>query len=145
MLGARLGYGVQGIVFSARNQDGGLWALKAHDREEAYRRERDVYLRLKKKGVAAILGSQVPQLLDFDDALFVLAMTVVTRPYVLDFGGAFLDRAPEFSEEAMADWLEEKREQFGGRWPQAAAILRHLAGLGIHVVDVNANNISWPD
>jgi hypothetical protein len=30
-------------------------------------------------------------------------MTIVTRPDVLDFAGAYLDMPPEFSEEVMTD------------------------------------------
>lgn len=72
-------------------------------------------------------------------------MTIVTRPYVLDFGGAYLDEPPQFSDEVMAEWYAEKKEPFGKRWPDALRILRALAELGIHVIDVNPNNISWRD
>jgi hypothetical protein len=44
----------------------------------------------------------------------------------------------------MAEWWAEKKEQFGRRLPDVARILQSLAELGIHVLDVNPNNISWP-
>src|SRR6516225_8085263 len=66
--------------------------------------KRDVYLRLKENGIDTILGCHVPQLLRYDDGLWVVDMSVVTRPFVLDFAGAFLDKAPDFSDEVLADW-----------------------------------------
>jgi len=141
----RLGHGVQGIVIEVEDQDEFTVAVKAHERRDAYERERDVYLRLRDYGIEDLLGSKVPQLVDFDDSLQILCITIVTRPYVLDFGGAFLDEAPQFSDEVMAEWYAEKKEQFGKRWPDALRVLRALADLGIHVIDVNPNNISWRD
>src|SRR5213592_847154 len=91
-LGLELGSGVHGIVFSAENQsEGGRSALKVHGQETCYRRERDVYLRLTENAVTTILGCNVPELLRYDDTSWVIEMTVVARPFVLDFAGAFLD------------------------------------------------------
>lgn len=39
-------------------------------------------------------------------------MTVVTRPFVLDFAGAYLDRAPDYNAETIEEWRKEKVEQF---------------------------------
>jgi hypothetical protein len=123
-LGKELGFGVHGVVFVTDNQTatgraGKQSAVKAHNREVEYVRERDVYLRLLECDVANIRGCEVPQFINCDDELLVLEMTIVSRPYVLDFGGAYLDHAPDFSEEVMADWHAEKIEQFGSRWPDA--------------------------
>jgi hypothetical protein len=145
ILGDRLGYGVQGIVFQARNQDEGQSAIKVHSQETAYRRERNVYSRLRENGIVEIHGSHVPELLNHDDGRLILDMTVVDRPFVLDFGGAFLDFPPDFFDEVLAEWLAEKQEQFGHRWTETAAILRYLEDLGIFVIDVNPRNISWRD
>jgi hypothetical protein len=92
-----------------------------------------------------IRGCEVPQLVDYNDNLWIIEMTIVKRPYVLDFGGAYLDKAPEFSDEVMADWRAEKIEQFGQRWPEAEAILAVLETYGVFVVDVNPNNIALAD
>jgi hypothetical protein len=69
-------------------------------------------------------------------------MTVVSRPFVLDFAGAFLDRAPDYSEEVLADWAAEKQEQFGPRWPEVQAILRWLEGYGVYMRDVHPGNVA---
>ena len=108
-----------------------------------YRRERDAYLRLQEHEVKSIRGCAVPELLRYDDVLWVLEMTVVTRPFVLDFAGAYLDFGPEFSEEVLADWHAEKQEQFERHWPEVQAILRELEGrYGIFLIDVTPNNIA---
>ena len=65
------------------------------------------------------------------------------HPPVRDFAGAFLDYAPDFSEEVLAEWRVEKQEQFGvARWREAEAIVRALQHYGIHMVDVTPNNIA---
>ena len=107
VIGKQLGFGVHGIVFDAANQSKiGLSAIKAPIREAEYLRERDVYLRLQENAVTEIRGCNVPRLLKFDDNSWILEMTVVGRPFVLDFAGAHLDRPLDFSEEVMADWLQ---------------------------------------
>jgi hypothetical protein len=145
-IGIQLGFGVHGIVFVANYQiETGRSAIKVHEHEADYCRERDVYLRLQEHGIREIHGCAVPELLGYDNQLWVVEMTVVTRPFVLDFAGAFLDKAPDFSEEVMADWRTEKLEQYGGRWDEAQAILRALAGYGVYMIDVNPGNISFGD
>jgi hypothetical protein len=124
VLGDQLGRGVHGIVFAAESQpkkgeNAIQSAIKVHQHEPDYCRERDVYLRLQENGLAAIGECHVPELLRHDDELWVIEMTVVTRPFVLDFAGAFLDKPPDFPEEVIAEWRLEKTDQFGARWPEA--------------------------
>lgn len=141
-----LGAGIHGSVFAAEYQsEGGRSALKGHERRSAYERERDVYLRLREADVTTIRGCHVPALIDHDDELWVIEMTIVSRPFVLDFAGADLDRAPDFSDEVLVDWRAEKQEQFGGRWPEVEAILGTLAAYGIFMLDVNPGNVSFDD
>ncbi len=145
-LGDELGFGVHGIVLvteSQRENGEARSAIKVHQHEKDYCRERDVYLRLKKHGVEKIHSCHVPRLFRFDDDLWVIEMTIVKRPFVLDFAGAFLDKPPDFSEEVMADWRAEKKEQFGPRWPEVQAILRVLEGYSVFMVDVNPGNIAF--
>jgi hypothetical protein len=141
-----LGAGVHGIVFSAGHQtEGGRSAVKVHERGADYARERDVYLRLRANGLTAVRGCNVPELVRFDDELWVIEMTVVTRPFVLDFAGAYLDTPPDFPDEVLADWRAEKQEQFGPRWADVQAILRSLEGSGVFLIDVNPGNVSFGD
>ncbi|MBI3407330.1 MAG: hypothetical protein HY040_03110 [Planctomycetes bacterium] len=127
VLGPQLGFGVHGIVFSAKDQsEEGRSAIKAHEREAHYLREREVYLRLKENDVTEVCGCKIPRLVSVDDTLWILEITVVSRPFVLDFAGAQLDRPYDFSAEVMADWQQAKQEQFGANWPKVQAILRNL-------------------
>jgi hypothetical protein len=149
-LGDALGSGVHGSVFTTeslpeKNDPGVRSAIKVLQRETDYCKERDVYLRLKEHDVTTVYGCRVPQLLRFDDRLWVVEMTIVKRPFVLDFAGAYLDWRPDFSEEVMAEWHAEKQEQFGKRWTDAQAVLWGLEKFGVFMVDVNPGNISFGD
>jgi hypothetical protein len=139
------GFGVHGSVFACRHhyQLTGRNAVKVHERPESYRRERDVYLRLQDLHIEFIEGHTVPQLVDYDDELLVLEMSVVVRPFVLDFGGAYLDRAPDYDEEILEEWRREKEEQFEENWPKVVSILAELRRHGIYVADVNPGNIGF--
>jgi hypothetical protein len=143
-VGKPLGAGVHGSVFSALYQtEAAGTAIKGFVDHIPYLRERDAYHRLQKIALTQIRGCNIPQLIGFDDALLVIEMTVVARPFVLDFAGAYLDHAPDFSDEVMADWRAEKQEQFAERWRDVQGVLAALAGHGIHMLDVNPGNISF--
>lgn len=138
-----LGFGVHGRVFTCIGEIGVRTALKIHEYEEAYCRERDVYLRLLEHEVEKLGGHHVPQMLNCDDQLLAIEMTIVSRPFLLDFGGAYLDRKPDYEEATMTEWLAEKEEQFGSNWDFASEILAKLRSYGIYVADVNPGNIGF--
>lgn len=145
-LAERLGFGIHGIIYVAENKSrGGKTAVKAHREREPYLRELKTYEQLRKAGVVQILGFNVPQLIQADDELHVIEMTIVTRPFVLDFAGAYLDQPPDFPEEVWLEWESEKREQFGALWPTLQRVLAALEKLEIHMVDVSPSNIAFGD
>ena len=145
-LAERLGFGIHGIIFVAEGKStAGKAALKVHHSVEPYLREREVYERLRDAGVSEILGFNVPQLIRFDDGLRIIEMSIVARPFVLDFAGAWLDTPPDFPDETWAEWEAEKREQFGTHWPRVQAVLEALEALDIHMVDVSPSNIAFLD
>jgi hypothetical protein len=80
-----------------------------------------------------------------DDKLRVLEMTIVERPFVLDFAAAYLDRRPEFSSEIWTQREAEKREQFEGRWPSVQKILDAFEEIGMYLTDVSPANIAFAD
>ena len=80
--------------------------------------------------ITNVLGFNVPQLVNFDDELRILEMTIVERPFVLDFAAAYLDVRPEFSDEIWSAWEAEKREQFEARWPKVTEILVAFEAMG---------------
>jgi hypothetical protein len=143
-LAERLGFGIHGIIYVAEDKSaGGKTAVKAHRESEPYHRECSVYQRLQKIGVTEILGFNVPQLIRSNDELRIIEMTIVTRPFVLDFAGAYLDAPPDFSDEIWADWESGKREQFDIRWPEVQAVLAALEDWAIFMVDVSPSNIAF--
>ncbi len=145
-LAERLGFGIHGIILVAEdNSKGGKTAIKAHRSAEPYFRECAVYGRLKEARVAELLGFHVPQLIRTDDTLRVIEMTIVTRPFVLDFAGAWLDTPPAFPDETWAEWEAEKQEQFDDRWASVQAVLGALEDMDIHMVDVSPSNIAFLD
>jgi hypothetical protein len=145
-LGERLGFSIHGSVHVVEHKiKTDKSAIESHRDTEFYLRERAVYERLSGAGVSDILGFHVPQLIRADGELQVIEMTIVTRPFVLDFAGAYVDAPPEFSEDIWADWEADKREQFGGRWTTVRAVMDALEDLGIYLVDVTPSNIAFLD
>jgi len=141
-----LGSGKDGIVLVAKHKaKPANVAIKVLRWAEFYQREKQVYQRLRELEVNTLRGFNVPQLLGCDDDLRVLEMTIVKRPFVLDFAGAYLDARPEFPEGVWADWEADKREQFEGRWPSAQAILGAFEEFGIYLLDVSPSNIAFLD
>jgi len=145
-LAERLGFGVHGMIFVAEDKSkGGKIAIKAHRESEPYQRERAVYERLKQAGVAEVLGFNVPQFIRAEDDLRVIAMSIVTRPFVLDFAGAYLDTPPVFPDEMWSEWEAGKQELFEDRWTRVEKILAALEELGIYMLDVSPSNIAFLD
>lgn len=143
----QLGVGIQGVVRVADdNGNFARFAVKIHRAEDAYWRELSIYRRLAESSVVTLHGFNVPQLLGWDDECFAIEMSIVARPFVLDFGGAWLDEEPEFSPEHWSYWEEEKREQFGAeRWREVLAVLALLRAYGIYMHDVTPTNIAFKD
>lgn len=145
-LAERLGSGIHGIVHVAESKSQpAKTAIKAHYSPEPYLRERQVYEHLAQIDVSEVLGFYVPQLVRFDDDLQIIEMTVVTRPFVLDFAGAFLGARPEFSEEIWSEWEAGKREQFGANWQMVQAVMNAFENMDVYLVDISPSNIAFLD
>jgi hypothetical protein len=138
----RFGWGYDGIVLGTRTGS----AIKSLGFERLYVRERDVYLRLGSQQVDSICGFAVPRLLGFDDELWCVEMEIVSPPFVLDFAGAYLDRRPDYPDEVMEEWQQEKLEQFGAeRWEVVQDVMAHFARMGIYLADVKPGNIMFAE
>ena len=88
-------------------------------------------------------GHSIPDLIDYDDELLAIEMTIVSPPFCLDFGGAYLDRPPDYSPEVWADWETQKSEDFEENWPAVKRILSVFETYGIYIADVNPGNIKF--
>ena len=138
----RFGWGYDGIVIGATAGS----AIKALGFERLYQRERDVCLRLSQHGVEEILGFAVPQLLGFDDEFWCIEMEIVSPPFVLDFAGAYLDHRPDYPDDVMEEWQDEKLQQFGEvRWGVVQMIMAHFARIGTFLADVKPGNIMFAE
>ncbi|MSU63010.1 MAG: hypothetical protein EXS31_11560 [Pedosphaera sp.] len=145
-LAERLGSGKDGIVLVAKHKSGPAdVAIKVLRWDESYQREKQAYERLREFEVSAVLGFNVPQLVGSDDDLRVLEMTIVKRPFVLDFAAAYLETRPEFPAEVWADWEEEKREQFEGHWATVQDVLAAFEAFGLYLLDVSPANLAFLD
>jgi hypothetical protein len=145
-LAESLGSGKDGIVLAAkRKAQPAKVAIKILRWRAAYEREKKVYERLRDAGVVTVLGFNVPQLVGSEDDLRVLEMTIVERPFVLDFAGAHLDKRPEFPEEVWADWEADKREKFEEHWPAVQLVMDAFEELGVYLLDVSRGNIAFLD
>ena len=138
----QLGYGYDGSVFATERQS----AIKVLRFERLYQRERDVYLRLRSEAIIDNAGFSVPQLIHHDDRLWVVEMGIVAPPFVLDFAGAYLDRRPDYPDDVMEEWQQEKLEQFGAeRWNVVQLVMAHFARMGIYLADVKPGNIMFAE
>ena len=143
-----LGVGTQGSVFvfnipSQNERPPEQIAVKFHDRAVAYNREVGVFLRLRDLLIEEVCGHMVPILIGYDDELLAIEMTIVSPPFCLDFGGAYLDQPPDYSPEVWADWREMKAEAFEDNWPAVETILNEFKTYGIYIADVNPGNIKF--
>jgi hypothetical protein len=138
-----LGYGSDGTVWQTSRRT----ALKALHRQKTYELELESYRRLKDAGIRKIGMFEVPRLEDFDVAEFILEISIVQPPYLLDFGKVYLDFPPTYlyDEQMMANAHEEWIERFGTRWSKVHHAMKMLEQLGIYYYDPRPGNISFGD
>jgi len=134
----QLGFGFDGIVMTT-----GEAAIKGLRYQKLYLKEKAVYERLEAKGVREVEGFRVPKFLRSDDELWVIEMSIVAPPFVLDFAGASLDVRPDFPDDVWEEWLADKQEQFGERWSRVESIMAVFRGMGIYLSDVKPGNIEF--
>src|SRR5689334_271995 len=89
-LGPQLGFGKDGIVFAASSPVRAATAIKALLRRDLFDRELACYLRLQERGVVEVREHAVPRLRGQDHDLLVVEMSIVARPFVLDFASAYV-------------------------------------------------------
>jgi len=108
--------GQQNAVF----QSDRMTAVKFFDRPSRFARELEVYRILLASGTRSIAGHNVPQLILADEELLVMELSIVQRPFVLDFEGAMKpEEVPDFEPLTIEEHYERLRELFGDRWTDA--------------------------
>lgn len=138
-----LGAGIDGCVWRTSRPS----ALKLSEREKSYHDEVESYRRLQEHNVRRLEGFAIPRLIDHDDLLLAIEISVVSPPFLLDFGKVYLDRPPPYWDDAeiMGHWHAEDRENFGDRWKTVLSLIRLLEGHGIYYVDPKPGNIMFAD
>ena len=133
-----LGAGTDGSVWPTNRKS----AIKALELEKNYRQELRCYQRLFELKIFRLEGLALPRLLDYDDSLLVIEMTIVEPPYLLDFGKAYLDESSPYSNEELSRYLTELAAHFSqADLPRIKKILRLLRNYGIEYLDAKAKNI----
>jgi hypothetical protein len=144
---------ILGLLGSGPGQDGFVMrsdrvtAVKFFDRIERFQRELQVYQVLEAKGIYTIAGHGVPELVDADEELRVIEMTIVDRPFLLDFAGARLpDEVPDFEPHVIEEYTERLRELFDDRWTEAVHVAEMFRqATGFTLMDLHPGNIAFSD
>jgi hypothetical protein len=138
-----LGPGQDGIVLQSSRRT----AVKFFDQTARFTREVKVYQTLRTKGIRLVAGHNVPELVLHDGELRAIEMSIVQRPFVLDFAGAKLPHeVPDFDDEIMAEHYDHLRELFGDRWTDALHVAEMFRlATGYTLLDIHPGNIAFAD
>lgn len=143
VLAQTIGSGTDGAVWKATKGRQKL-VLKVFERDKQYRTELACYQRLTENRIRKIGQFAVPRLVGWSDELLVVEIALVTPPYLIDFGKAYLDSAPEHSEETWEYHHEEQRDLWGDKYAEVQALLWQLERIGIYYQDAKPGNITFP-
>ena len=116
----RYGCRLLGLLGPGPGQDGfvcrsdRLTAVKFFERVDRFHREREVYELLYARGIDDVAGHRVPRLFGVAEELRAIEMSIVERPFLLDFAGAKRpEEVPDFEQHVLDEHLEHLRELFG--------------------------------
>ncbi|HEY4329242.1 MAG TPA: hypothetical protein VGN88_05865 [Phycisphaerae bacterium] len=138
-LESKLGYGKDGTVFLSSAHT----AVKVFVSQIPFDRELACYLRLHELEIDEIAGLAVPKMIEFDDTLLVIEMSIVRPPYILDFASAHLDYPPDFPQDVLDIWEQDRLEEFGSNWSRVKIILQIFESHGIYLTDIHPRNIAF--
>jgi hypothetical protein len=139
----RLGDGKDGRVFQTEHGR----AVKFFNDEAIFRRELRAYQILQQRDIDQINGFQIPRLIQHDDNLRALEMTIVQAPFVLDFASSYTSEEYArfgFPEDVMDERVLEWSEIFGEHWPEVISLLEAFTReTGLILLDLSLNNIKF--
>ena len=136
-----LGHGTDGSVWRTNSET----AVKAFYHAKNFADELECYRRLEMENVTEILSLAVPALEGSSEEFLVIEMSIVQKPYLLDFGKVYIDRPPPYAGDIqlLNNWHAEVRELFEDRAPDVHSVLHVLKKMGIHYVDPKPANICF--
>jgi hypothetical protein len=137
------GPGQDGFVMQSTRRT----AVKFFDRAARYVRELEVYRVLESKGIHSVAGHNVPEFLSADDDLLALEISIVQRPFILDFAGARKpDEVPDFESLTLQEHHQRLEEMFGSRWTDALQVADAFRIItGFTLLDIHPGNIAFAD
>jgi len=150
---SKYGLHVTGRLGPGPGQDGNVYrtdratAVKIFDREERFTREDAVYRILTNKGISIIAGHAVPEWINSDSSLWIIEMTIVDRPFLLDFASArTASEVPDWEPHVLDEYYEGLKEKFGANWENAL----HVAAMfnvatGLFLMDLHPGNVAFVD
>jgi hypothetical protein len=136
-----LGHGKDGDVLKTDRDS----AIKKLRTMELYRRELRAYKLLDELSISELDGFSLPRLLGYDEDAFLIEMTIVTPPYMLDFASTHDEVEMEFlgfTDEIWAEREQHWTDIFGDQWPRVRALRNTFLRLtGLMYLDATKNNI----
>ena len=72
-------------------------------------------------------------------------MGVVSPPFLLDFGKAYIDIRPPFEDNILSDARRDQEEWFGDKLPLVESAMFQLELIGIYYSDIRPGNIMFKD
>ena len=113
--------------------------VKVHRYHERFQKELATYRRLAERKIVRLKGFEFPQLVNYDEELHILELSIVSPPYILDFAEVGLGKKPgNFDLERIE---AQQSKQFGNDWPDVKRLLEALMQVGIYYDDVHNRNI----
>jgi hypothetical protein len=124
-----------------------LTAVKFFDRIERFNREFEVYRILIDKEIHDIAGHRVPTLIGSDEDLRAIEMTIVERPFLLDFAGAKRpNEVPDFEQHVRDEHVRHLQELFGDRWADAIHVAEMFRqATEFTLMDIHPGNVAFGD
>jgi len=139
----RIGEGKDGEVFKTDRDS----AVKFLHINEYFQREVRAYKVLNELGINRIAGLNFPKMVNCDDLLWAIEMTIVQPPFIVDFVSAYTDEEIEhlgFDDDVAAEREAFWIERFGDRWPRVSQIRDEFHRLtGLMLLDLSQNNIRF--
>jgi hypothetical protein len=121
--------------------------VKFFDRIERFQRELQVYQHLEARGIYTIAGHAVPELIGADEELWAIEMTIVDRPFLLDFAEARpAHEVPDFEPHVLQEYTERLKDVFDDRWTDAVHVAEMFRqATGFTLMDLHPGNIAFSD
>jgi hypothetical protein len=97
---------------------------------------------LSDENVTQIGIFDIPQFVECDDELRIVEIAIVSPPYLLDFGKAYVDRPSPYTAEQLDENLSLCRELFERNdWDMVEQAISALSTIGIIYLDIKPANI----